>query len=300
MKRREFLQTSAASVLLSGAFSLPGLTKSQEQPIDLAVVQNGEPGALVRKAVETLGGMKQFVSNQDIVVIKPNMSWDRVPEQAATTNPEIVAEVVKMCFESGAKAVRIFDNTLNEARRCYKRSGIQKAAEDAGAEVSFINPVKFKNIKIENGEIVKNWEVYTDAIEADVLINLPIAKHHSVSGVSLGMKNMMGLIGGRRGALHRQYDTKINDVNSLFKTRLTILDAYRILLRNGPSGGNVSDVALKKIVIAGTDRVAVDAYGVTLFDLKPADIGFLNEANARGMGRFDLDRLNVQVTQLAS
>lgn len=266
----------------------------------MAVARNGEPAALVRKAVETLGGMKKFVSNQDIVVIKPNMSWDRVPEQAATTNPEIVAEVVKMCFEAGAKTVRLFDNTLNEARRCYKRSGIQKAAETAGAQVTYINPVKFKDMQIADGEIVKNWEVYTDAIEADVLINLPIAKHHSISGVSLGMKNMMGLIGGKRGALHRQFDTKINDINTAFKTKLTILDAYRILLRNGPSGGNVSDVVLKKTVIAGTDRVAVDAYGVTLFDLKPADIEFLTEAGSRGMGRFNLDQLKIQVSQLAS
>ena len=291
MERREFIKTAvttAAGLSLFPSISFPFTEKSS-----LVVVKGGEPAQLVRSAVEHLGGMSSFVSKGDVVVLKPNMSWDRVPEQAATTNPEVVAEVVKMCFDAGAKKVKIFDNTLNEIRRCYKRSGIKEAAEQAGAEVLFVRTRKFKTTAIPDGKLVKSWLLYEDAMDADVLINIPIAKHHALSGVSLGMKNYMGYLGGNRGKFHRNFDVKITDLNTKFKAKLTILDAYRMLLRNGPSGGNLKDVALKKTVIAGSDPVAVDSYGATLFGLDPLNIGFLNEAKERGLGQNNLSKVKV-------
>jgi len=298
MHRRQFLKTSAAICAVSPVFS-DSLLHAQETT-DLAVVKNGEPAALVRNAVDALGGMSRFVNKNDVVVLKPNISWDRVPPQAATTNPESVAEVVKMCLESGASKVIIFDNTLNEPRRCYKRSGIQAAAEAAGADVQHVHERKFKRVAFPEGKLIRNWEVYDELLEADTLINMPAAKHHSISGVSLGMKNLMGVLGGVRGKIHRQFDTKLVDINTLVRPKLTILDAYRMLLRNGPSGGNPADVALTRTVVAGTDPVAVDSYGVTLFGLDPLKTGFLVEASARQLGQNRLDKLNIRTIALNS
>jgi uncharacterized protein (DUF362 family) len=235
-------------------------------------------------------------------VVKPNIAWDRVPEQGATTNPDIVGEVVRMALEAGAKKVRVFDFTLNEPRRCYKRTGIEQAARQAGAEVTFVSERKFKSTAFPEGERIKSWEIYEDVLEADRLINVPAAKHHSVpdAGVSLGMKNLMGIIGGNRGQFHRDFAPKITDLNARIRPDLVILDAFRVLTRNGPSGGNLSDVSLRKTVIAGTDPVAVDAYGATLFNLKPDRIPFLVEARRRGLGENDLRRVSVRTVTLGA
>jgi uncharacterized protein (DUF362 family) len=265
---------------------------------DLVVVQNAEPDILVRKAVEEFGGMKTVISKGDIVVLKPNISWDRVPAQAATTNPQIVAEVVKMCWEAGAKEVKIFDHTLNEARRCYKRSGIAEVAAEAGADVKHVYSRKFKNVSIPEGELVKSWEIYEDVLEADKIINIPIAKHHSLSQVSLSMKNFMGFLGGRRGQLHRDFDKKITDINTFLKADLIILDSYRMLIRNGPSGGSMDDVKLAKTIVVGTDPVAVDSYGAYLFGLDNNTIGFITEASKRGLGIKDINKLKIKKIEL--
>lgn len=275
------------------------LASSSGRP-DLVSVNNGDPAELVKNAINALGGMEQFVSKGDQVIIKPNISWDRVPQQAATTNPTVVAEVVKLCFEAGAKNVVIFDNTLNEPRRCYKRSGIQKAAEDAGADVQYIYDRKFKTIRFPEGELIKSWEVYDEVLKADKLINIPAAKHHTVSGVSLGMKNLMGLIGGNRGRFHRNYDIKITDLNARIRPVLTVLDAYRVLLRNGPSGGNIADVELRKTLIAGTDPVAVDAMGASFFNLDPHNLNFLKLAQERGLGKIDISPGKMKKISLTS
>ncbi len=298
MERRDFFKTSASvvgslSILLKISDSF-----SQSPYPDLAIIENGSPAGLVQKAIQELGGISRFIQPGDTVVIKPNISWDRLPEQAANTNPELVAEVVRLCLDAGAKKVQIFDNTLNEPRRCYQRSGIEKAAKEAGADVYHVQDRKFKKVKIEEGKLIQSWEIYEDLLEADRLINIPIAKHHTVSGVSLSMKNIMGLLGGNRGKLHRQYDINITDLNTKIKPDLIILDAYRMLVRNGPSGGNLADVKLKKTVIAGTNPVAIDSYGATLFDLHPENIGFLQEAYQRGLGEIDLNKLDIKKISL--
>ncbi len=267
---------------------------------DIAVVTSGNPGAMVRKAVDLLGGMPRFVRPGEIVIVKPNISWDRSPEQGATTHPEAVAEVVRLCLESGAKKVKVFDHTLNEARRCYARSGIEEAAKKAGAEVFFVYEKKFRMTDFPDGELIKSWEVYKDVLEADRIINVPAAKHHTIAAakVSLGLKNLMGFLGGNRGLFHRQFEIKITDVATKIRPDLTILDAYRVLVRNGPSGGSLADVTLAKTVVAGTDPVAVDSYGATLFGLNPEQIAFLQNAHERGLGECRLNRIRKKIIAL--
>ena len=302
MKRREFLKaTAGAAAAASSVYSIIPKQKlfGQASTPDLVVFKDGEPEALVRKAVEELGGMSRFVSKGDVVVLKPNISWDRVPAQAATTNPDVVAEVVRLCLDAGAKKVKIFDRTLNEPRRCYKRSGIEAAGKEAGADVTHIYDPKFQNVRFPDGELIKMWPVYKDVLDADRIINIPIAKHHSIGGVSLGMKNYMGWLGDNRGKWHRDFDTKIVDLSTFIKADLTILDAYRMLLRNGPSGGNLADVEERKTVVAGTDPVAMDSYGVSLFGQNPMEKPFLVQAAERGLGQIDLDQLSIKTVSLA-
>jgi uncharacterized protein (DUF362 family) len=231
-------------------------------------------------------------------VVKPNIGWDRVPEQAATTNPDVVAEIVRLCIKAGASKVQVFDRTCNQAKRCYLRSDIEKAAKEAGADVSHIYEQKFQNVNIPGGKELQSWEFYRDALKADVFINVPIAKHHSLSRVTLGLKNMMGIIGGNRGKIHNHFDAKIVDLNTVIKPQLTIIDAVRVLMDNGPQGGNLTDVKEMNTIIAGFDPVAVDAYGATLFDLKPGDLSYLKEAHSRGLGVMDLEKLKIEKVNL--
>jgi len=264
----------------------------------LTVVQNGEPRALVQRAIENLGGMHRFVNRQDVVVIKPNIAWDRTPEQAANTNPEAVAEVVRQCWQAGAKRVIVTDVSCNEPRRCFLRSGIQAAARAEGAEVILPNPELFREVEL-GGVVLKTWPVFTPFLEADKIINMPIAKHHLLTGATLGMKNWYGILGGERNRLHQQIHQSLVDLASFMLPTVTILDAYRILVRNGPTGGNLEDVAVKKTVLAGTDPVALDTWAAKAWwNLDPEHLPYLLMAAGHGLGTTDFDTLPVHVTQL--
>lgn len=301
--RRDFIKGSVGTAFI---LTLPnfGLAEVFGQPAeedsfpDLAVVSNGTPALMTRKAIELLGGMKKFVSKGDIVVVKPNIGWDRNPEQAADTNPEVVAEVVKMCLECGAKKVRVFDRPCNNPSRCYENSGIKKAASEAGAEVSYVVDTGFSMMKFPQGEVLKKWYMYKPAIEADVLINVPIAKHHGLPKLTLGMKNLMGIMGGDRGQIHWNIDDNLADLANFVRPELTILDAYRILVRNGPQGGSLKDVIEKKTIIAGKNIATVDAYGATLFGMKPTDLGYVVKGNKFGLGEIDLNKVNIKKVAL--
>ncbi|MDZ7725863.1 MAG: DUF362 domain-containing protein [candidate division KSB1 bacterium] len=299
VNRRHFLkETAAAGAALSLLSASPAVFAQSRS--DIVVVKNASPVELVRTAVEKLGGMQRFVKKGDQVLLKPNIAWDRSPEQAATTNPEAVAEVVKMCREAGAKNVLVLDRTCNQARRCYRNSQIEKAAKEAGATVRHVIDARFEKMDIPQGEYVNSWDVYRDVMDSDVMINMPIAKTHGISTLTLGMKNLMGVLGGNRGGLHRNFHEKIVDINTAIVPDLTIIDAYRILTANGPSGGNLEDVKLTKTVIAGTNTVSVDACATGLFGLKPTDIGFLVTAHERGMGEIDLNKLAIETVDLSA
>jgi uncharacterized protein (DUF362 family) len=273
-------------------------TAADPQFPHLTVVQGGEPRALVQRTLADLGGMGRFVSRHDVVVIKPNIAWDRTPEQAANTNPEVVAEVVRQCRQAGAKRVIVTDVSCNEPRRCFQRSGIQAAALAEGAEVILPDPELFREVDL-GGVVLKSWPVFTPFLEADKIINLPIAKHHILTGATLGMKNWYGILGGQRNRLHQQIHQSLADLASFMLPTVTLLDGYRILLRNGPTGGNLEDVAVKKTMVAGTDPVAIDAYvAKAWWNLEPEQLPYLHMAAARGLGSVDYDKLPVKFSQL--
>jgi uncharacterized protein (DUF362 family) len=273
-------------------------TATDPQLPQITVVQGGEPRALVQKALENLGGIRRFVSRQDVVVIKPNIAWDRTPDQAATTNPDVVAEMVRQCWQAGAKQVIVTDVSCNEPRRCFLRSGIQAAARAEGAEVILPDPELFQEVDI-GGVVLKNWPIFKPFLEADKIFNLPIAKHHSLMGVTLGMKNWYGILGGERNRLHQQIHQSLVDLANFMLPTLTLMDCYRILLRNGPTGGNLEDVDLKKTVVAGTDPVAIDAYVAKAYwNLDPEHLPYLQMAAAHGLGTVDFAALAVKVDQV--
>lgn len=265
---------------------------------DISVVQGEAPGALARRAIDELGGMRRFVSPGEVVVLKPNIGWDRTPEQAANTNPEIVAEVARMCFEAGAKSVVVTDVPVNEPRRSFARSGIEAAARRVGARVLLPEERKFKEVDL-GGEVLSVWPVLEPFLEADKLINIPVAKHHSLTGSTLGMKNWYGILGGVRHRLHQRIHESLADLAAFARPTLTIIDAYRVLFRNGPSGGNLADVALKKTVIASIDPVAADAYAAkAYFNLEAEQLPYLKFSAGRGLGTANFESLRTRIVQL--
>jgi len=295
MNRRDFLRGAAAAglALRFGPRALAAQAASMGPLPALAAVEGESPAAITREAIAVLGGMGKFVAKGDKVVIKPNIGWDRTPEMAACTNPEVVKTLVELVLEAGAKKAVVIDNTTNQAKRCYVRSGIQEAVKQAGGDMLFVDDYRVKKAALK-GEWIKEWEILLDVAESDKIINVPIAKHHSLCRLTLGGKNWLGAVGGARNQFHQDLDKAVVDLAAFFKPRLTVLDAYRILVRNGPQGGRVSDTELRKTVVAGTDPVAVDAFGCSLFGLAPRDLPYLALARERGLGEYDLGKVRVE------
>jgi uncharacterized protein (DUF362 family) len=297
MDRRNFLKYSAA--IGAGSMLLGNPLKLFAGNPEAVFVTGGEPTELIAAAMQSFGGMSTFISKGDIVVVKPNIGWDRAPEYAANTNPTLVSEIVKMCFEAGAKQVKVFDRTCNNPNRCYRNSKIEAYAEKVGADVVHIRDFKFKKLPLPEGEVLKEWPVYKDYLEADKVINVPVAKHHSMARVSLGLKNLMGVMGGNRGSLHNHFTEKITDINSHILPTLTIIDAYRILTANGPSGGNINDVKLTKSLVMSPCTVSADFLALELFNLKIENVSHINESNRRGLNKYDLNNLDVRRINLS-
>lgn len=302
MNRRQFicevLAWSAGSAI--PRFTLVPEVRAADKPAaQLSVAKGQDYAQLVAKVLMPLGGMGQFVRPGHLVVVKPNIGWDRTPEQAANTHPQVVQAVVAQALQAGAKKVLIFDRTCNEQRRCYANSGIEKAVRDLGddrAVVEHIDQRKFVPVNIAKGKALTAWEIYKDALGCDCYINLPIAKHHGLSRLTLGLKNVMGVIGGNRGSLHQNLGQSLADLAMVVRPTLTLIDATRILLRNGPQGGNLDDVKRLDTLIASTDPVAADAYATTLFGMQPDAIDSTVAAYKLGLGEMDLARISVLET----
>ena len=231
-----------------------------------------------------------------MVVVKPNIGCDRTLVLAANTNTEVVKTLVLLCLEAGAKQVRIFDRTCNDERRCYMQSGIRPALEAIRSDrvsIEYIDRRSFKELAIKGGRAFDRWEFYLPVIEADRLINVPIAKHHSISRLTLGMKNLMGVIGGNRGRLHHDIAESLSDIASVIHSDLTVVDATRILTANGPQGGRLQDVRKLDTLIASPDIVAADAYAATLFGLSPTQVPTVVAAARRGLGVMDLNQVRM-------
>ena len=257
----------------------------------LVVVRGEDPARMTAAALAAFGGMTAFVAKGDYVVIKPNVGWDRRPEQAANTNPDVVAEVVRECIAAGAARVLVTDITCNDATRCFNRSGIAAAAREAGAEVQLAQEARFREVNI-GGAMLGQQLVYDAYLEADKFINIPIAKHHALTRVTLGMKNLYGILGGNRSRLHQDIHNSLADLASFLRPSLVIIDAWRVLLRNGPQGGSLADVEERKMLVACTDQVAIDAYaGGTFFGLAIEDMPWVTLAETRGLGTSDYSSL---------
>lgn len=268
-------------------------------PPDLAVIKGPDPARNLTAALAALGGMERFVRRGDRVVLKPNVLTGRAPEYAVTTNPLLVNALAVACYEAGAADVVVLDRPTGAARNAFEASGIARAASDADASVKYLSDRNFEKISIPEGRILTSWPLVTDVFEADVFINVPIAKDHSLAGLTMAMKNLMGVMGGQRGLVHVDFTQKIVDLATLIRPHLVVLDAHRILLRNGPTGGSLDDVRLAETLVVGTSQVAVDAYGATLFGLAPRDLGYLAAAEDRGLGTTDLTTLVVHESAAA-
>lgn len=277
MRRREFIKA-----IIAGA-SLPLLAGKTPVNFNAVEAYGDDPYKITRDALKAFG-LKNVASRGDVVLVKPNIGWDRRPEQAANTNPMVVKAIIDTAFEAGASKVFVFDNPCNVAKRTYYRSGIARAAKEAGARVIFLRDSHLVEERIK-GEFLKEWKVYRQALEVDRIIDVPIVKHHSLARATIGMKNLMGLIGGMRGYLHRQIDTAIVDLAQFFKPSLIVVDAYRVLKAHGPQGGSLRDVVLKKKVLVTQDIVAADYWGAKLLDLSQDQMKWVFEGEKRGLGK---------------
>lgn len=319
LNRREFLERGARTAVALTAAGAAGtlawtrrpsppplprqqITQAPFRPVEmdspdpvLAVVRREDAGQgqvdgglLVTRAIEALGGMGRFVSPGDRVIVKPNIGWNRSPEQAANTDPGVVRAVVARCMDAGAREVIVTDNTCNAPRMCFTRSGIRVASMLSGAKVQV--PGRKDYVKVDmQGLAIERWAVLRSVLEADRFINVPVAKQHGLAGYTGAMKNLYGIVGGNRGRLHHRLDQGIVDLTAWTRPTLNIVDGVRVLLRNGPSGGNIEDVERRDTVVASIDPVAVDAIGCTLIGATPEEISYIPLAAEQGLGVIEPD-----------
>ncbi|HSR10138.1 MAG TPA: DUF362 domain-containing protein [Thermodesulfobacteriota bacterium] len=294
--RRKFLICAGAG-LAAGIVAGPRVLSAKDD-IDLAVV-TGEPGAAARKALEAIGGISRFVKKGQRVVLKPNMSFNNPPDRASTTHPAVVVAVAQACLEAGASRVMVLDYPLRKGELCLERSGIRDACHSLkGVHVMALEEKKFfREVKVPQGKAFTRLEVMNEVLDSDVLISMPQAKSHSATGVSLGLKGLMGLIWDRE-SFHSRYDIDqaIADLATIVKPQLTILDATRAMVSGGPGGPG--EVMKPNTIIAGIDPVAVDSYAVGLTpwygqNFKGRQVKHILAASQRGLGKIDVDQMKI-------
>jgi uncharacterized protein (DUF362 family) len=287
VKRRDFLK-----VLLSSSFTLaarPLLSFAAEAPRDVGIARGTDSGMAVRKAIELVGGIRRFVAPGSVVLIKPNISFNSPPQLKANTDPRIVRTLIHLCFEALAAKVYVCDRALTSPKLSYRTSGIEAAAREAGAKILYVNEISNKlypTIRVPDGVFLRETRVNRYVLEADVLINVPVAKQHSAAGLTLGMKNLMGLTGDNRSRWHWQLHEAISDFNRVVRSHLTVIDATAIMLRNGPTGGRLDYLRRLDTVIAAGRVIQADAEACGLFDVSPESIGYLRLGQAKGLGPF--------------
>jgi uncharacterized protein (DUF362 family) len=296
ISRRQFLKATAAGVAIGLAGDPSFLSAAEE--VDLAVI-SGEPAAATRKALEAMGGLSRLIKKGQRVIIKPNMSFAKSPDFAATTHPQVVAAAAQACIEAGAREVLVLDHTLQRAELCLERTGIRDACKNIpGVHVLALQDRNFfREIKIPRGKVLGRVEVLKDILDNAVLINVPVAKSHSATGVSLGLKGLMGLIWDRE-SFHSQFNINqgIADLATVIRPQLTILDATRAMASGGPGGPG--DVKKPNLIIAGFDPVAVDSYGVSIVpwygqNFKGRQVEHLLLAHQQGLGKIDVEKLKI-------
>jgi uncharacterized protein (DUF362 family) len=313
VSRRQFLIKTAATCGLAAGTALWGYVFYSDKPVRrkseaiytfknfrvseskaypaLVIVRGKDVQKMAGAALDKLGGISRFISPGDRVLIKPNVGWDRQPQQAANTNPELVGAVVSLCRKARAGEVWVTDVSINDPYRSFARSGIEGAVEKAGGSVKFTTENDFVLTDIK-GQVLQVWPVSRFYHEVDKVINMPVVKHHSLSMCTIAMKNWYGVLGGRRNRLHQDINTSIADLATAIRPTLTITDATRVLVRNGPTGGNLSDVSIENTILAGLDEVALDSYSLGFLNLHTADVPFLSIGERRGIGKTDWKSMN--------
>lgn len=288
----------AESAFLKFAFaggpqSGPRPKKGIKGDFDLVIAEGKDPYTNTVKAVEAMGGMSKFVKPGNTVLVKPNMGWDRNPEQAGNTNPEVVAALIDMCYKAGAKRVNVFDVPCNDEKRVHENSGIAAAARKSGANVTLVNHWNVAAAHFSYESPMEGWPILRDAIDCDVLINVPVLKHHSLALLTLSMKNLMGICSGDRGKMHVDIGRKLVDLTDFMSPDLTVIDATRVLMRHGPSGGDLGDVVRMDTIIVATDPTLADAYAATLVGRDPMSIPNIEVAVKRGFGNADVTKAKI-------
>ena len=302
MDRREFLKRSSTVGLAAGAVLTFGdklnlfanSNNSNPQLYDLVAIKGGEPDAMFDKAIQSFGGMRNFIKQNQTVVIKPNIGWDTSPERAANTNPKLVSQIIKHCFDAGAKDVYVFDHTCDNWTNCYSNSGIEKAAKDAGAKVvSGSSESYYQKVNVEKGKRLKETTVHELILESDVFINVPVLKNHGGAGLTISMKNLMGIVWDRKFWHRNDLHQCIADFASFRKPDLNIIDAYSVMKTNGPRGVSLADVISLKSQIISTDMVAADSAAAKLFGKVPSEIDHIRIADEMKIGSMDLSKLKI-------
>jgi len=231
----------------------------------IGLATGDDPARNVQAAIENLcgpDGVRTFVRKGDIVVVKPNIGWAQVPEMGATVDPAVVATAVRLCLEAGAGTVKVFDNSVGTDAKCYQFSGIEAAARQAGAEVFLCKRHRFRTVAFDDPRCkrLKRWPIYEDVLSADVLVNIAIAKTHNLSHVTLCMKNLMGTQGGDRGKMHQEIHQNLADLNVTITPTFNILDATRVMIEGGPSGGRKDQVVRADTIVCGTSATTIDCW----------------------------------------
>jgi uncharacterized protein (DUF362 family) len=307
MNRRQFINKGIGAGVIAGTSFLWGkqhhfLVPSASNPtfpFDLVAVKGGEPDQMFDKAIESFGGMKQFVSKGQSVLVKPNIGWDAVPERGADTNPKLVGRIIEHCFNAGAKDVFVFDHTCEYWVKCYINSGIEKAAKDAGAKVvSGETEGYYQEVAIPNGKSLKQAKVHELILSSDVVINVPVLKVHDGSRATIAMKNFMGVVWDRRYWHGNNLHQCIADFATYRKPSLNVVDAYTVMKNNGPRGTSLDDVVVMKSLIMSRDIVAADAASVKLLGFEPAEIGHIKLAHDMHVGTMDLSGLSINRIKL--
>ena len=261
----------------------------------LVVARGNDPATLVQQTLAALGGIERFVQPGNKVIIKPNICVAyHSYEYAATTNPWVVGEITRLCVAAGASKVMVMDSPFGGTpQQAYARSGIEEQVRSAGGEMVIMSDFKFVPVQLPQALDLHSTEIYDDILSTDVLINIPIAKHHSLARLTLGMKNLMGVI-RNRPAIHSNIGKRLADLTNYIRPSLTIIDAVRMLMANGPTGGNLNDVKNANTIIASQDILAADSYAATLFGLNPDDLAYVQAGAMIGLGRNDLENLKIE------
>lgn len=302
MKRRDFIKHSVSAAIVSGTFfttnklvrAMASENQSSALSYDMIAIKNGSPVTMFDKAIAAMGGMKNFVQPNQTVVVKPNIGWDAIPEKAANTNPLLVGRIVEHCFKAGAKTVYVFDNTCNEWTRCYKNSGIEAQVKAAGGTmVTGKSEGHYHTVEIPKGKTLKKNKVHELILESDVFINVPVLKHHGGAQLSICMKNLMGIVWDRGYYHGNGLHQCIADFTTFKKPDLNIVDAYRVMKRNGPRGVSVEDAITMKYQLIGTDMVALDTAAAKIFGIDPSRVRHISLAEQLGTGVSNLDSLKI-------